>query len=606
MPGYAISVSDNHSIASDYTISVTKTLRFLSTGTLGEPVWSGALSFLVPLNFEISKEDIQLTSENIDGEIELSVDSLPGNAVFTLRPLLGLTSFQANAQIIIRYVVPRVLDPLHEGSSIQFGFVPDFRCETYDISFQVDTPGRLPGRFIMRRQNQFGFDQLGPAIQPLGDDLERKLALPRPLESKKQVIIEYCHTKTYYEKLDTIEYILEKETVTDEVFSNFIFIFILHFLRDLPPFVESFLRNGAFPEDVFIAPIPYSTNLAQYSIIESLGVNVSGVAEYGIHFEQSISLLLSQAVKRSSITGKKIIVVEDGGYISGGLLDEHSDNIDKFVGVVEQTTNGIYPIRKFIDDGGTLEFPMINVAETELKQQREAPYIGRAVVDNLMGLLGGLKGSPIQELVGKQVTVVGCGTIGRETIKELVARQAAVCAVEIDLEKHTALTQEFSENDAVEILPIGKAMNGIDHLGSCDVLIGCSGIVHLDTKEKFLCLKDRVVLVNASSKRREFDWDVVVELYPHENAAVAFGMERWRLEDDGKKVQTIFFAANGFPINFFTGNSVPVEVIEPIMSMLFRGALGLATGDSRVKANGLYLLPKEWETEIRVFMDQRK
>jgi S-adenosylhomocysteine hydrolase len=87
-----------------------------------------------------------------------------------------------------------------------------------------------------------------------------------------------------------------------------------------------------------------------------------------------------------------------------------------------------------------------------------------------------------------------------------------------------------------------------------------------DREAFFMEMDNNVVLVNASSKRCEFNWDAARNVAPTPITKRGFGHE---LKNNTK---TIRVAADGFPVNFYNAESVPALLIQPVLGMLFVGA----------------------------------
>jgi S-adenosylhomocysteine hydrolase len=214
---------------------------------------------------------------------------------------------------------------------------------------------------------------------------------------------------------------------------------------------------------------------------------------------------------------------------------------------------------------------VIDVAGSDLKERHEPRLIGAAVVFNIRRLLAEYEHWFLQ---GKRALLVGCGAIGSEIGKALIAEECQLTVVEDKTRE--AIGAQF---------PTGATYHHSTELagviGGHDLVVGCTGRgvgyptpesrPPFDHESHFRALKNGAVLVNASSKMCEFNQETLSNVAPQYETKRAFGRER-RMSD-GKLIRV---AANGFPINFYNSESAPAERMQPILAMLFVGACRLA------------------------------
>jgi hypothetical protein len=133
-------------------------------------------------------------------------------------------------------------------------------------------------------------------------------------------------------------------------------------------------------------------------------------------------------------------------------------------------------------------------------------------------------------------------------------------------------------------LPLGATYRPLAELPEAlvgqDIVIGATGRgvsiprpedrPPVDRETDFLKLKEHAVLVNASSKTCEFNWDAMKNVATSPMTVRGFGHER-KLSNG----RTIRVAADGFPVNFYNSESAPAFQMQPILGMLFLGACRL-------------------------------
>ena len=355
----------------------------------------------------------------------------------------------------------------------------------------------------------------------------------------------------------------------DYPFRNYILVIIQHFLRDLDPFVEAFQRLGAAPEDIilFCKPYPYPHEEALMTHFEKRE-KIKVIKCEGLDVARSdIKKVFQKALKRHKLTGKKLLIIEDGGYFGPYIHRVKRVDISTLCcGAVEQTTKGSREYEK-VDQKVRVKIPLMNVAKSNFKKDYEAPFIGRAVVRNIRSML------PQKHLDGQKALIIGFGSIGREIARCLYYGEGMRVIV-AELRDATKLQEARDAEDFVE-----KAVSRITRrtVQDCSLIVGTTGTQTI--KKRIIgYARDGAVLVSASSDRKEVD---------------VYALEDWRkkeipIEIDGTVIGTRFkltiqnekeivLLANGYPINFFASESVPNESIDPILTTLFLGAVEIAT-----------------------------
>lgn len=348
----------------------------------------------------------------------------------------------------------------------------------------------------------------------------------------------------------------------DSLSSGFCVLLILHLLRDFLPFIESLQAPGVSNSDIFTVGIPYSTKENVYLFLRHNGYNIRRVRKEDYStFMRAVSSVLDEAFRQCLTNGKKLIIIEDGGY-AVPLVHDDDSNFHQFAetchGAVEQTRNGIWADKEVSDTVG-LRFPVINVAESRIKLELESPLIGNAVVTNIRNLLSELG----DDIINKDVGLVGYGSIGKEVARTLVKYDLRLTIFDDDPEKLKAV------ESGIEVVHTSEEL-----MRNRDIIIGCSGHKWVQTKE-LKNINRSVYFVNATSKLKEID-------YKHFNDAVEaptrlrrFGSE-YRLRVGHKPM--IRLLADGFPVNFF-GESVPDQQIQFIPALLLSSACYLATAE---------------------------
>lgn len=359
-------------------------------------------------------------------------------------------------------------------------------------------------------------------------------------------------------------------------------LLVLHALRDLVGFAQGLFEVGLLAKDTFLVAIPYSAKPGAVDALRRLGVNVIVPAEYP--FDSHLTDALEQAAYRCTETGKRLLVIEDGGYVVPLLHEkEWQEALALTVGAVEQTRNGIWADTKLEEDG-KLQIPVMSVAESHLKIDLESGLIGRAVVANVERLLN-VAGA--DSLYRRRCLVVGAGATGKEVARCAAAASGNVWVWDTDAQRRQEARDELGATANV----LDSEGDFLEMLSTARVVIGCTGRLWLGIKELSL-LGNGCTVVNASSKRREVDWDQVEGLFV--DVQKRGPMTTFRL-GDGRSVNVL---AHGLPVNFHDSESVNDTDIQFIYGLL--GAAGLIAA-SGTQGPGIHDIPSQVQRALRDF-----
>jgi orotidine-5'-phosphate decarboxylase len=343
-------------------------------------------------------------------------------------------------------------------------------------------------------------------------------------------------------------------------------------LDDFLSLLKTFQTCGLQSWDTFVVGLPYSSKGDVVQDLSYICGHVQAPHEYAdetfkIEIREALMRIYAHCLKK----GGRFIVVEDGGYVAR-LLRDRDPQVDPdwgslCTGIVEQTTNGIRVTQYWQANLGDFvappNVPVVNVAETALKLEGESPLIGRAVVFNIKRLLDGYEES---DLSGKAALVVGYGNVGREIANTLVSEGCIVSVSDAD----SARTAKLPSTLSLAANPVAAAQEMDFVIGSTGRGIGIPNKDDrppFDSETAFLGMRHEAVLINASSKRCEFNWDAIGNITRSRSARRGFGHERTLT--NGTKLR---IAADGFPVNFYNSQSAPAEKMQTVLAMLFMGA----------------------------------
>jgi adenosylhomocysteinase len=378
-------------------------------------------------------------------------------------------------------------------------------------------------------------------------------------------------------------------------FSNCYFIIVLHFLRDLIPFLEALIKFGADPSKCYFIckPYPYAyKNLIKAELRKKgCSVYISSSPEEII---ENVRLVLQILKKSLKTQNSYFIVVEDGGYVVPILHSEFSELLQFCMGAVEQTTKGIRRDKKV----KAKKIPILNVAECRFKKEYEPPFVAEAIVRNIRNML------PDKNFAGEYACVVGFGSIGSKVVEALnKSLGMKVYVVEwnpaVLLRASTSSYVAKADSFPNELIP------------NSSLVIGATGGINNYGLGKYeiSLLRHNSIIASASSDRDEIDVQELEWLAGDkpENRRNIFSK-------DGQKIGTeytfervdsrvVLLLADGYPINFYSSESIPNESFDPILTILFFSALKLMTGPKispGIKTKVVDNIVKEEEIEKEV------
>ncbi len=326
-------------------------------------------------------------------------------------------------------------------------------------------------------------------------------------------------------------------------------LIILHFTRDLIPFLEACEKLGLNPKSshLFYKPYlyPHGEQVADY--LRDRGfVCISPLDE--------VETVL--ATMSGSSGNQPIVVIEDGGYVIPLLHTSYPALLQRCIGGVEQTTRGINNDSKM---GQPLSVPIMSVAQCQMKVDLEPPHVADAVISNIESLIS------FERLRGESAAIMGYGYIGKEIAARLKDRVDTVVFDPRPEKRTEARGRGFK---IAETPPIAVADKFI--------VIGCSGETSIGRKE-IAKLSQHTYLVSATSDQREIG---LLELQ-----GMSAGSISPLCDDSDKVIGTSYLVgprgievcliADGYPINFWCSESMPDKVSSLILSLLLVSAVEL-------------------------------
>lgn len=371
---------------------------------------------------------------------------------------------------------------------------------------------------------------------------------------KKQLTLQFFSNS---ESMSVLAYLSNK--IKSEPFKEKTLLVLLHFLTDLIPFIGACKKAGASQGDtiIFYKDYLYSKKEGIKEILKKNGYKVCSITEM-------------DSVLKEMTSNKPIIVIEDGGHIVPRL---HMEDFKKLgnvtLGAVEQTTRGIrndQQVKKLL-------FPVISIPDSKLKDTFEPPHVARAVINNIQKLMSNVNFSV------RKALVIGYGSIGEQIV--LFLRDSLKMSVSVYELDATRLVKARQQGVTTE-------KNLVDGVKDKFLIVGATGETVVGRSE-ILAMDHNIYLVSASSEQWEFCISELDALCSKKEDFVSNGEKigtRYKIRNTEKYINLV---ADGYPINFWKSESMPNEVSDLIMSLIFISAIKIATN---------LLLPKEINSEI--------
>lgn len=398
-------------------------------------------------------------------------------------------------------------------------------------------------------------------------------------------------------------YVTEKKKDAGRIFSDKCFVIVLHFLRDLIPFLEGLRELGAKPENCWVLakPYPYPYKKLIREELQKEKYHVSIAERYPI--DSACKEVLHNAYLHAMNSNLGIIIIEDGGHVAPYTVEMSKK--EYFVGAIEQTTKGYWKYKE-MEKKGKLYFPVLSIASSKFKSDYEPRFIGRTIVKNIRKFL------PDEHLSGKKALVFGYGAVGSMVSNYLRNIEGMIVDVcEVDPKKR--LLAKFDNFNAKSNIKEFVEKNWY-------IVVGCTGGKKENDKEIATIDEDVIsslphgcVLVSASSDQVEIDVEClnkysqgnVENIYVYEIIQEQEVQEKTDGEDVSvsvllRKIKVgskykltllrrtqsppdIILLAEGYPINFYSSESVPNESIDPIMTAIFLSTVYLAKKNEDLK-----------------------
>lgn len=399
------------------------------------------------------------------------------------------------------------------------------------------------------------------------------------------------------------------------------------------------IENEARPGGFFSLSSQYS----DIAGLKDLDMAMTELSDFFMAMRTAAGHLFFKAALAAQADGRRILLVEDGGYLAPHLqrcsiekqtlqTTLESFNLDHKIlgkatkqslqnwlsqsmpGTIEHTRNGYDRIRQVLDESGSLAFPTMSIAISKIKRDGESIEVSASLLHAIESILHGA-GLVLGE---RNAIVLGSrGAIGRNVMKDLVARtRALVLGVDI-----------MVTNDDATSLPGSREVSDVSRLPRdewllCDLILGVVGTSILD-QDILIDLvlnakKPALFFASGSTKTVEFaqlsEWlqklcameqpmlgDLPVRILskPIRDPQTALIQGTWvRISRSDGPLRELYLLGDLTPINFLY-YGVPTESMDAILAQLLQLSAGLVNlaDQGRLPEPGLYAIDHEVNAE---------
>ena len=281
---------------------------------------------------------------------------------------------------------------------------------------------------------------------------------------------------------------------------------------------------------------------------------------------------IKQTLKFSNGKGPNLLL-DDGGDLTGYVLDSRPELLSDIRGVSEETTTGVLRLYE-LSKKDKLPFPAINVNDSVTKAKFDNKYGCRE------SLADGLKRATDIMLAGKKIVVCGYGDVGKGCAQSMQGYGAVVYVTEVD-----------------PICALQAAMEGfqvvtMDEAASlCDIFITATGNCDIITGEHMEKMKNNAIVCNIG----HFDDEIDVAYLENNNSIKEFNIKPQVDRFEFKDGHSIILLSRGRLVNLGNATGHSSFVMSTSFTNQVLAQIGLWNQDFDL---GVHVLPKHLDEEV--------
>ena len=267
------------------------------------------------------------------------------------------------------------------------------------------------------------------------------------------------------------------------------------------------------------------------------------------------------------------LLLDDGGDLTGFVLDNRPELLPEIKGVSEETTTGVLRLYELSKDN-KLPFPAINVNDSVTKAKFDNKYGCRE------SLADGLKRATDIMLAGKKIVVCGYGDVGKGCAQSMQGYGAVVYVTEVD-----------------PICALQAAMEGfqvitMDEAASlCDIFITATGNCDIINGKHMEKMKNNAIVCNIG----HFDDEIEVSYLENNDSIKEFNIKPQVDRFEFKDGHSIILLSRGRLVNLGNATGHSSFVMSTSFTNQVLAQLGLWNGDFD---SGVHVLPKHLDEQV--------
>ena len=267
------------------------------------------------------------------------------------------------------------------------------------------------------------------------------------------------------------------------------------------------------------------------------------------------------------------LLLDDGGDLTGFVLDNRPELLPEIKGVSEETTTGVLRLYELSKEN-KLPFPAINVNDSVTKAKFDNKYGCRE------SLADGLKRATDIMLAGKKIVVCGYGDVGKGCAQSMQGYGAVVYVTEVDpicaLQAAMEGFQVITMDEAASLCDIF-----ITATGNCDIIIG----KHMEK------MKNNAIVCNIG----HFDDEIEVSYLENNDSIKEFNIKPQVDRFEFKDGHSIILLSRGRLVNLGNATGHSSFVMSTSFTNQVLAQLGLWNDDFD---SGVHVLPKHLDEQV--------
>jgi len=281
---------------------------------------------------------------------------------------------------------------------------------------------------------------------------------------------------------------------------------------------------------------------------------------------------IKQTLKFSNGKGPNLLL-DDGGDLTGYILDNDVEFLSNIRGVSEETTTGVLRLYELFKEN-KLPFPAINVNDSVTKSKFDNKYGCRE------SLADGLKRATDIMLAGKKIVVCGYGDVGKGCAQSMQGYGAVVYVTEVDpICALQAAMEGFIVTTMDDAAEFGDIF--ITSTGNCDVITG----KHMEQ------MKNNAIVCNIG----HFDDEIEVSYLENNNSIKEFNIKPQVDRFEFKDGHSIILLSRGRLVNLGNATGHSSFVMSTSFTNQVLAQLALWNKEFNL---GVHVLPKHLDEEV--------